>query len=82
MDRIKISGGEYVYLLEESGKQFTIKVMERRKEENIHFKLEKVSFFSYSHNVLLLLEGLKRKSSEMVEEAIKIIQYEMRKPLV
>jgi aminoglycoside 2''-phosphotransferase len=69
---------EYVYLLEECGEEFTIKVMKRRQEENIHYKLEKLSFFLTADNVLLLLEGLKRNSSEMVEEAIKIIQYEMK----
>ncbi|BDH61660.1 6'-aminoglycoside N-acetyltransferase [Lysinibacillus sp. PLM2] len=70
---------EYVYLLEECGEEFTFKIMERRQEKNIQYKLEKLSFFLTTDNVLFLLEGLKRDSSEMVEEAIKIIQNEMKK---
>lgn len=69
---------EYLYLLEECGEAFTIEVMERRKENNIPYKLEKLLFFLTADNVLLLLEGLKRNNREMVEEAIKIILYEMK----
>jgi aminoglycoside 2''-phosphotransferase len=76
--RIGDSDYEYIYLLEECGKEFTIKVMERRQEENIRYKLEKVSYFLTADNVRILLEGIKRKSTEIVEEAIKIIQYEMK----
>jgi aminoglycoside 2''-phosphotransferase len=75
--RVGDSDYEYVYLLEECGKEFTIKVMERRKEENIQFKLEKVSYFLTADNVILLLEGIKRNNPEIVEDAIKAIQYEM-----
>jgi aminoglycoside 2''-phosphotransferase len=75
--RLGDSDYEYVYLLEECGKEFTIKVMERRKEENIQFKLEKVSYFLTADNVILLLEGMKRNNPEIVEDAIKAIQYEM-----
>lgn len=69
---------EYLYLLEECGEVFTKKVMAMRGDENVQHKLQKLSFFLLADNVVLLLEGLKRNSSEMVEEAIKIIQYEMK----
>ncbi|WP_338452936.1 aminoglycoside phosphotransferase family protein [Niallia oryzisoli] len=69
---------EYIYLLEECGEAFTKKVMEIRKEENIQHKLEKLSFFLTADNVILLLEALKRNNSEMLEEAIEIIQSEMK----
>lgn len=69
---------EYIYLLEECGEAFTIKVMEIRKEENIPHKLEKLSFFLTADNVLLLLEALKRHNSEMRVEAIEIIRSEMK----
>jgi len=69
---------EYLYLLEECGEAFTKKVMELRKEENAQHTYEKLSFFLTADNVLLLLEGLKRKNKEMFEEAIEIIQCEMK----
>ncbi|MEH7334326.1 aminoglycoside 3'-phosphotransferase/choline kinase family protein [Neobacillus drentensis] len=69
---------EYLYLLEECGEEFTKKVMELRKEENVQHKFEKLSFFLTADNVVLLLEGLKRNNREMVEEAVDIIQCEMK----
>ncbi|MFK9092767.1 phosphotransferase family protein [Bacillus salipaludis] len=69
---------EYLYLLEECGEEFTKKVMELRKEENVQHKYEKLSFFLTADNVVLLLEGLKRNNREMVEEAVDIIQCEMK----
>ncbi|KKK40094.1 aminoglycoside phosphotransferase [Mesobacillus campisalis] len=77
--RIGDSDYEYIYLLEECGKEFTTKVMERRKEDNIQYKLKKVSYFLTADNVMLLLDGIKRNNAEMMEEAIKAIQYEMNK---
>ncbi len=68
---------EYVYLLEECGEEFTKKVMENRQEENCLIKIEKVSFFLTADNVRLLLEGIKRNSSEMVDESMEAIQNEM-----
>lgn len=69
---------EYLYLLEEFGEEFTKKVMKLRNEENIQYKFEKLSFFLTADNVLLLLEGLKRNNREMLEEAVSIIQCEMK----
>ncbi|WP_010281239.1 phosphotransferase family protein [Bacillus timonensis] len=69
---------EYIYLFEECGEEFTRNVMEKRYVKNIPNKLEKVSFFLTFDNVLLLLEGLKSNNHDVMEEAIKIIQDEMR----
>lgn len=69
---------EYLYLLEECGEVFTKKVMELRVEENVQDKYEKLSFFLTADNVVLLLEGLKRNNREMLEEAVDIIQCEMK----
>ena len=69
---------EYLYLLEECGEVFTKKVMELRVEENVQDKYEKLSFFLTADNVVLLLEGLKRNNREMLEEAVDIIQGEMK----
>ncbi|WP_010096956.1 phosphotransferase family protein [Ornithinibacillus scapharcae] len=69
---------EYLYLLEECGEAFAKIVMGLRKEENVQHKFEKLSFFLTADNVVLLLEGLKRNNKEMIEEAIDILQYEMK----
>ncbi|MBS4196462.1 phosphotransferase [Lederbergia citri] len=69
---------EYVYLLEECGEAFSKKVMELREEENVQEKYEKLSFFLTADNVVLLLEGLNRNNREMFEEAVDIIQCEMK----
>ncbi|WP_246020240.1 aminoglycoside phosphotransferase family protein [Lysinibacillus telephonicus] len=69
---------EYLYLLEEFGELFTKNVMEHRKEENIQHKFEKLYFFLTADNVVLLLEGIKRNNREMLEEAVNIIQCEMK----
>ncbi|MCJ8007315.1 phosphotransferase [Lederbergia wuyishanensis] len=69
---------EYLYLLEECGEEFTKKVMELREEENVQEKYEKLSFFLTADNVVLLLEGLNRNNREMFEEAVDIIQGEMK----
>jgi len=69
---------EYLYLLEECGEAFTKKVMELREEENFQEKYEKLSFYLTADNVVLLLEGLNRNNREMFEEAVDIIQCEMK----
>ena len=69
---------EYIYLLEECGEEFTKRVMEVRKEENIQQNLEKLSFFLTADNVLFLLSGIKRNNREILEEAIEIIRSEMQ----
>jgi aminoglycoside 2''-phosphotransferase len=64
-------------LLEECGEEITRYVMERRNEENIQEKLDKISFFLTANNVQLFLEGLKSNNDELTEEAIILIEYEM-----
>jgi aminoglycoside 2''-phosphotransferase len=68
---------EYVYLLEECGEEITRYVMERRNEENIQEKLDKISFFLTANNVQLFLEGLKSNNDELTEEVITLIEYEL-----
>lgn len=70
---------EYLYLLEECGEVFTKKVMDIRDERNVKHMLEKLIFYLTADNVLQLLNGIKRNDRKLVEEAIEIIQCEMKR---
>ena len=53
--------------------------MKERREENISFKLKKVSFFTSVDNVIQFLEGHKRNDKEMMDEALAGLEDDSKK---
>ena len=71
--KIGDSDYEYIYLMEECGREFTERVMEISGPIG-SVGIEKVSFFLLADHVRYLLESIKRKDKAGVKEAKNLIQ--------
>lgn len=69
---------EYLYILEDCGRDFTKHIMALRNQDDIDARLEKVSIFVTIDYVGTILEGMKRGEQEWVNIGINALRKEMK----